>query len=82
LLDVINGSINSIILFPASALALRLLYPSILYSTYVPFISTITMAAQAALIADTIIGMKRALRKENECKFSCSIPLRLFIALF
>lgn len=26
------------------------------------------MAAQAALIADTIVGMKRALRKENDCK--------------
>jgi hypothetical protein len=25
------------------------------------------MAAQAALIADTIIGMKRALRREAEC---------------
>lgn len=26
------------------------------------------MAAQAALIADTIMGMKRALRKEQDCK--------------
>jgi hypothetical protein len=25
------------------------------------------MAAQAALIADTIVGMKRALRNENDC---------------
>lgn len=28
------------------------------------------MAAQAALIADTIIGMKRALRREREGKLS------------
>lgn len=27
------------------------------------------MAAQAALIADTIVGMKRALRKEQDSKF-------------
>jgi hypothetical protein len=27
------------------------------------------MAAQAALIADTIIGMKRALRRETECTY-------------
>lgn len=27
------------------------------------------MAAQAALIADTIVGMKRALRKEQDGKF-------------
>jgi hypothetical protein len=26
------------------------------------------MAAQAALIADTIVGLKKALRRENECK--------------
>jgi hypothetical protein len=29
-----------------------------------------TMAAQAALIADTIMGMKRALRKEQDCEYS------------
>lgn len=28
------------------------------------------MAAQAALIADTIMGMKRALRKEQDCELS------------
>ena len=28
-----------------------------------------TMAAQAALIADTIVGMKRALRKEQDCEW-------------
>lgn len=28
------------------------------------------MAAQAALIEETIIGLKKALRRENECKFS------------
>lgn len=28
-----------------------------------------SMAAQAALIADTIVGMKRALRKEQDSKF-------------
>lgn len=27
------------------------------------------MAAQAALIEETIIGLKKALRRENECKF-------------
>jgi hypothetical protein len=28
------------------------------------------MAAQAALIEETIIGLKKALRRENECKFT------------
>jgi hypothetical protein len=30
--------------------------------------NTVIMAAQAALIADTITGMKRALRRERESK--------------
>jgi hypothetical protein len=30
------------------------------------------MAAQAALIEETIVGLKRALRREHECKFFCT----------
>lgn len=40
------------------------------------------MAAQAALIADTIVGMKRALRKENDCMSCLPLPCVLLASVF
>ncbi|KAJ5420089.1 hypothetical protein N7465_002608 [Penicillium sp. CMV-2018d] len=40
--------------------------PHVLPSVHHLVANTVTMAAQAALIADTIIGMKRALRRERD----------------
>ena len=39
------------------------------------------MAAQAALVADTIIGMKKALSRDNDCTFGCLLSF-LFIFFF